>query len=160
MKKYRPTKSFLQSAWERHCKVYPAQRQLGTLRDAYGVYAYVCEGTRGRYLFCAKNSQKGDEVSCHKDLVLQAQREHLRIYMYIGKKLYRFFAYDIIASDFWVNQFHGAEMYNFALKVGMNVDNIGKHRSSSSPVVADLFDQATACAQSAVRLSIYMTKKK
>lgn len=132
--------SYLLTSWETFILDHPRQRQVGTLRDGYGVYGYICQGAKGRYIFCAKQSKNGVEVSCHKDLVSQAQAWHLEIYMYINGRIYRFFPEDIIRSNPITNVYHGAMMLNFSIAIGKNVEQIGKHRAPPSELTPSLFE--------------------
>jgi hypothetical protein len=133
-------KGYLQTAFERFCLVYPGQRQTGHLRDGYGTFAYVCMGKKNKpYYFCAKKSRNGFDVSCHQQLVVEASRCRMEIYMWVDGIAYRFFAHDILASRPARNTYHGAVMLNFSIRIGVDAKKIGIHRAPASETTPQLF---------------------
>jgi hypothetical protein len=145
--------SYLQSAFERFLLEYPNTKHVGNLRDHYGFYAYVVQSAKNgkRYIFCAKNSQNGVDVSCHLDLVWEAIRMRSDIVMYVNGNTYLFYPQDIFRAKPKRNLFHGATMLNFSILLGKNIKTIGTHRAGASELLPGLFDNESPGAQALVK---------
>jgi len=116
----------LHRAFQEFLREYPA-KQIGTQRDSYGTYALIVQRPNGKtYFFTAKNSQDGENVSCHKALVYESGRVGYPIVMWINGAGYLYYAGDILGSKPKSNQHNGAEMLNFSIRLGTPLRLVGK----------------------------------
>jgi hypothetical protein len=95
----------------------------------HGHYGYIVQRKGGGpHILCAKASMLGATVSVHRPLLDEAITRKLAIIMGIkdGAKFrfYRFLARDILANTESVNSRNGADMVNFSIKLGVNIEKL------------------------------------
>jgi len=102
--------------------LFPGVKQLGIMRDTHGIYALVIQSPTGRqYYFAAKNSMKGGVISVHKSLLTDAMRFRKPIILGIREDFYRFNPYIIKRKAAFENVYHGAQMVNFPITLGVDL---------------------------------------
>lgn len=120
---------------------YPKERlrEIETLQDKKGKYAYVVQSGRDLSKFCilsCKNSMNGAEVSVHDKLLSKAREKTWPVILCIDNSFYRFLPADIDREGH-PNERYGEKMVNFHVRIGVNLEKQGEPKHAKIDILKE-----------------------